>query len=54
MYGSSATGKATGRSDIDVALYYDIADKNELYDLLFLISGSFLDKFDMQMFQLQP
>ena len=36
-----------GRSDIDVALYYDIADKNELYDLLFLISGSFLDKFDI-------
>lgn len=54
VYGSSAAGKATERSDIDVALYYDITDDRKLYDLLFLISGSFPDKYDIQMFQLLP
>lgn len=54
LYGSSATGKSTERSDIDIALYYDIADKHELYNLLFLISGSFPDKYDIHMFQLLP
>ena len=54
VYGSSATGKATERSDIDAALYYDIADEREMYDLLFLISGSVPDKYDIHMFQLLP
>lgn len=54
LYGSSATGEPTERSDIDIALYYDITDKHELYNLLFLISGSFPDKYDIHMFQLLP
>lgn len=54
VYGSSASGKATERSDIDIALYYDITDKKELYDLQFLVSGSFPDKYDIHMFQLLP
>jgi hypothetical protein len=40
--------------DIDVALYYDIADERKMYDLLFLISGSVPDKYDICMFQLLP
>jgi len=35
-------------------VYYDIADKRELYDLQFLISGSFPDRYDIHMFQLLP
>lgn len=54
LYGSSATGKATQSSDIDIAVYYDIADKRELYDLQFLISGSLPDRYDIHMFQLLP
>ncbi len=54
VYGSSVNGKATERSDIDIALYYDITDKKELYDLQFLVSGSFPDKYDIHMFQLLP
>jgi len=54
VYGSSVSGKATERSDIDIALYYDITDKKELYDLQFLVSGSFPDKYDIHMFQLLP
>ena len=54
LYGSAATGKATQSSDIDIAVYYDIADKRELYDLQFLISGSFPDRYDIHMFQLLP
>ena len=54
LYGSSVTGKQSKRSDIDIALYYDITDKFELHDLLFFISGSFPDKYDIHMFQLLP
>ena len=54
VYGSSVTGKAMKTSDIDVALYYDIKDKYELHNLLFYISGSFPDKYDISMFQLLP
>jgi len=54
VYGSSVSGKATERSDIDIALYYDITDKKELYDLQFLVSGSFPDKYDIHMFRLLP
>ncbi|KYK36192.1 MAG: nucleotidyltransferase domain-containing protein [Theionarchaea archaeon] len=54
VYGSSVSGKATERSDIDIALYYDITDKKELYDLQFLVSSSFPDKYDIHMFQLLP
>jgi len=54
VYGSSVTGKATERSDIDVALYYDIKDRSELHHLLFYISGFFPDKYDIHMFQLLP
>ncbi|MBU7047591.1 MAG: nucleotidyltransferase domain-containing protein [Theionarchaea archaeon] len=54
VYGSSVTGKVTKTSDIDVALYYDITDKYELHNLLFYISGSFPDKYDISMFQLLP
>ncbi|KYK34733.1 MAG: hypothetical protein AYK19_02350 [Theionarchaea archaeon DG-70-1] len=54
VYGSSVTGKATERSDIDVALYYDIKDRSELHHLLFYVSGSFPDKYDIHMFQLLP
>ena len=42
------------RSDIDIALYYTIEGKRELYDLQFLISGSFPDKYDIHLFQLLP
>lgn len=54
VYGSSVTGKVMKTSDIDVALYYDIKDKYELHNLLFYISGSFPDKYDISMFQLLP
>ena len=54
VYGSSVTGKVSKTSDIDVALYYDITDKYELHNLLFYISGSFPDKYDICMFQLLP
>ncbi len=54
LYGSTVTGKQSKRSDIDIALYYDITDKFELHDLLFFISGSFPDKYDIHMFQLLP
>ncbi|MGC1121544.1 MAG: nucleotidyltransferase domain-containing protein [Candidatus Methanofastidiosia archaeon] len=54
LYGSSAHGDTTGRSDIDVVLYYDILDKKELHKLLFTISGSLPDKYDIHMFQLLP
>ncbi len=54
IYGSSVTGKTTKKSDIDIALYYDIAEKRELYNLQFLISGSFPDRYDIHMFQLLP
>lgn len=54
VYGSSVTGKPTEKSDIDIALYYDIAGTRELYDLQFLISGSFPDKYDTHIFQLLP
>jgi predicted nucleotidyltransferase len=54
LYGSSVTGKKMVRSDIDIALYYDITDRRELYDLQFLISGSFPDNYDIHMFQLLP
>jgi predicted nucleotidyltransferase len=54
LYGSSATDKKMLRSDIDIALYYDIANTRELYDLQFLISGSFPDNYDIHLFQLLP
>jgi len=54
LYGSSADGKTTERSDIDLALHYNITDKRELYNLLYVISGSFPDKYDIHMFQLLP
>jgi predicted nucleotidyltransferase len=54
LYGSSARGDTTGSSDIDIALYYDIPDKKELHKLLFRISGSLPDKYDINMFQLLP
>ncbi|MGD2249032.1 MAG: nucleotidyltransferase domain-containing protein [Candidatus Methanofastidiosia archaeon] len=54
LYGSQTTKKTTERSDIDIALYYDIQGKRNLYDLQFLISGSFPDKYDIYMFQLLP
>lgn len=54
VFGSSVTGGKTEKSDIDVALYYDIKDEKELHDLLFLISGSFPDRYDVCMFQLLP
>lgn len=54
VYGSSVTGKPTEKSDIDIALYYDIVGKHELYNLQFLISGSFPDKYDIHIFQLLP
>jgi predicted nucleotidyltransferase len=40
LYSSSARGDSTSRSDIDIALYYDIPDKRELHTLLFRIRGS--------------
>ncbi len=54
LYGSSAMGKMTERSDIDIALFYNIEDRNELHHLLFVIKGSFPDNYDVQMFQLLP
>lgn len=54
VYGSSVTGNVTERSDIDIALYYTIEGKRKLYDLQFLISGSFPDKYDIHLFQLLP
>ena len=52
LYGSCATGEMTERSDIDVCLYYDIEDVRELHRTLLGISGSFPDRYDIQMFQL--
>ncbi len=52
--GSYVTGGMTERSDIDVCLYYDIDDRHELHRTLLRISGSFPDKYDIQMFQLLP
>ena len=54
LYGSYASGETTERSDIDLCLYYDIDDKKELYRTFFRISGSFPDRYDVQMFQLLP
>ncbi len=54
LYGSYAAGETTERSDIDLCLYYDIEDRDELYKTLFQISGSFTDEYDIQMFQLLP
>lgn len=54
LYGSKAKGDSTERSDIDLCLYYDLDDKEELYDTLFKIKGSFPDRYDIQMFQLLP
>ncbi|MEA2054652.1 MAG: nucleotidyltransferase domain-containing protein [Candidatus Thermoplasmatota archaeon] len=54
LYGSSVTGNTTDRSDIDICLYYDVNDKKELSELFFTISGSFPDKYDIQMFQFLP
>ncbi len=54
LYGSCATGEMTERSDIDVCLYYDIEDVRELHRTLLGISGSFPDRYDIQMFQLLP
>lgn len=54
LYGSFSSGKETERSDIDICLYYDIDDKQELYDTLIKISGSFPERYDFQMFQLLP
>lgn len=54
LYGSYASGEVTERSDIDLCLYYDIEDKKELYRTLFQISGSFPDRYDVQMYQLLP
>ncbi len=54
LYGSYASGETSERSDIDICLYYDIDDKRELHKTLYRISGSFPDKYDIQMFQLLP
>ena len=54
LFGSSATGNVTERSDTDICLYYDVGNKKELHKLLFKIIGSFPDKYDLQMFQLLP
>lgn len=54
LYGSCATGRITERSDIDVCLYYDMGDVHELHRTLHIISGSFPDRYDIQMFQLLP
>lgn len=53
LFGSTVVGKRTKRSDIDICLYYDEEKKN-LYDLLFEISGSFPERYNVQMFQLLP
>ena len=54
LYGSYVSGETTERSDIDLGLYYEIDDKKELYRTFFRISGSFPDRYDVQMFQLLP
>lgn len=54
LFGSAVKGKQNKRSDIDICLYYDIKDKEKLHKLLFKISGSFPDRFDIQIFNLLP
>lgn len=51
LYGSQAGGQVTERSDIDICLYYDLKDARQLHRLLYKISGSVSDAFDIQMFQ---
>lgn len=53
IYGSTILGERTERSDIDICLYYD-KNEEELHKLLFKISGSFPEEYDVQMFQLIP
>lgn len=50
LFGSAATT----RSDIDLCLYYDISNREKLADLLFTISGSLPQQYDISMFQLLP
>lgn len=54
LFGSKARSKSHQRSDIDICLYYDLDDEEELYRLLLRISGSFPEKFDVEMFQFLP
>lgn len=54
LFGSKARGEAHPRSDIDICLYYDLDDEEELYRLLLRISGSSPEKFDVEMFQFLP
>ncbi|MFO8132773.1 MAG: nucleotidyltransferase domain-containing protein [Thermoplasmatota archaeon] len=54
LFGSAAHGDATTRSDIDLCLYYDISNREKLADLLFTISGSLPQQYDVSMFQLLP
>lgn len=54
LYGSQAYGKVSERSDIDICLFYNIDDSEKLHHLLYKISGSFPDKYDLHFFQFLP
>jgi len=54
LFGSAAHGDATTHSDTDLCLYYDISNREKLAELLFTISGSLPQQYDISMFQLLP
>ncbi len=54
LFGSAATGDATERSDVDLCLYYDLDDEQELADLLYEISGMLSSRYDIHFFQFLP
>lgn len=54
LFGSKTRDEMYKRSDIDLCLYYDLGDEEELYRHLLRISGSFPEKYDVEMFQFLP
>lgn len=54
VFGSTAQGEVTRQSDVDLCLYYDIPHHEELAKLLFTVSGSLPQQYDVSMFQLLP
>ena len=53
LFGSIPKEKTTERSDVDICLYYDVKEEM-LHEILFKISGSLPERYDVQMFQLLP